>query len=239
MTDIIFFGLGEAGSILIKNKSQTIFIDTGHKRDKKILADKLRTLGIRKIDYMILTHPVKDHIGGASYLIDNLAVDTIIQSSYIKNSKDEARLKNSLSQKNIKEIILEDDYHFDLGDLKIDLILPEWDEFEKSNVHSINAIVKDREMNYFFADVAEKGLLAELIERELSEIDLYKVAHHGRKNSNSKEFIHKISPQYSVITNSIEESEVSQILEDSGSEIHFTFDKDVYFYSNGKKLTAR
>ena len=99
MTDIIVFGLGKADSILIKNKSQTILIDSGHKRDKKVLADKLRTLGIKKIDYMILTHPDKDHIGGASYLIDTFAVDTIIQGSYVKNSKDEARLKNSLSQK--------------------------------------------------------------------------------------------------------------------------------------------
>ena len=239
MTDIIVFGLGKADSILIKNKSQTILIDSGRKRDKKVLADKLRTLGIKKIDYMILTHPDKDHIGGASYLIDNFTVDTIIQGSYIKNSKDEARLKNSLAQKEIRELVLEDDYYFDMGDLKIDLILPKSDEFEKSNDHSISVLVKDREMNYFFAGDAEKRLLAELIERELPEIDLYKVAHHGRLNSNSKEFIHKISPYYSVITNSIEASEVSQILEDAGSEIHFAFDKDVYFYSDGKKLIVR
>ena len=126
-----------------------------------------------------------------------------------------------------------------MGDLQIELILPKSDSFDKSNDHSISALVKDREMNYFFAGDAEKGLLSELIERELPEIDVYKVAHHGRINSNSKEFINKLSPHYSVITNSMEASEVSQILEESGSEVYFSFDKDVYFYSDGEKVTVR
>ena len=113
------------------------------------------------------------------------------------------------------------------------------EDLEKSNDHSINMLVKDRELNYFFAGDSEKLLLGELIEKEIPEIELYKVAHHGRKNSNSKEFIEKIKPQHSVITNSQEESEVADILESVNSQIYYAFDKDIHFSSDGTKVTVR
>lgn len=239
MTDIIFFGVGKADSILIKNSRQTILIDTGHKKDKKILADKLRTLGIRKIDYMILSHPDKDHIGGASYIIENFTVDNLIQTNYEKGSKDEARLKKSLVNTEIKQVFLSEDYYFVLGDLEIDLLVPEEDEFKKSNDNSINALIKDRELNYFFGGDSEKKLLKDLIKKDIPVIDVYKVAHHGRKNSNSKEFINKIMPKYSVITNSVEEAEVSELLDDVDSKVFYAFDDDVHIHTDGKEVTVR
>ena len=239
MTDIIFFGVDKADSILIKNKSQTILIDTGHKKDEKFLADKLRTLGVRKIDYMILSHPDKDHIGGASYIVNNFSVDNIIQSNYVKGNKDEARLKNSLEGKDINQIFLTEDYSFTLGDLEIDLLVPNENEFDKSNDNSINALIKDRELNYFFAGDSEKKLLEKLIDRNLPLIDVYKVAHHGRENSKSEEFIQKIKPKYSIITNSVEEAEVASMLENVESDVYYAFDKDVHIHTDGKEISVK
>ena len=65
-TEILFFGVGNADSMLIRNKKGIVLIDSRLKSDREILGDKLRVLGVKKIDYMILTHPDKDHIGWAS-----------------------------------------------------------------------------------------------------------------------------------------------------------------------------
>lgn len=238
-TDIIFFGMGKADSILIKNKSQTILIDAGHKRDKQVLADKLRTLGIRKIDYMILSHPDKDHIGGASYILENFNVEKLIQTDYEKGSKEEAGLKNTLKTNPVELMILEDDYKMEIGDLEIQLLAPRGEDLSKSNDHSINVLIKDRDLNYFFAGDSEKKLLKELMGRDIPAIDIYKVAHHGRENSKSEEFFEKIQPKYSIITNSEEESEIEDIIEAVNSEVFYAYDKDIHFTTDGKTIRIR
>lgn len=114
-TEIVFFAAGDGDSILIKNKDGVILIDTGLKENRVILGDKLKTMGISTIDYMILTHPDKDHIGGASYILDNFQVKNLLQSSFIKGSKAETRIGKSLKAKPINNLILEEDFNFQVG----------------------------------------------------------------------------------------------------------------------------
>lgn len=236
MSDIYVFGMGKADSVLIKSRGQTLLIDAGHKRDKKELADKLRTLGIRKLDVMILSHPDKDHIGGASYLIDNFAIDQVIYTAFEKGSKEEAALKNSLDIKAVETLRLDKDYFFELGHLQVQLFLGQGPEIESSNDHSITALIKDRDLHYFFGADAEGFLLAELMEKDLPKIDFYKVAHHGRKNDQSQGFIDLINPGISIITNTPAESDLESLLP---GQVYFAFGEDLRFSSDGRSIRKR
>ena len=239
MTDIIFFGVGKADSILIKHQGETILIDAGHRSQEKQLADKLRALGVRKIDHMILTHPDKDHIGGVTYLIENFSIKNIMRSSYEKGNKDEARIKNALKTTPVDLMILDQDYSFNLGDMSVKLFVVDPLSSNKSNDQSINILIENDEMNYFFGGDSEFTLLGDLMNQDLPVIDLYKVAHHGRLNENSEVFIEKIQPKHSVITNSPAESEVLSLLNGAGSKIYFAFDEDVSFVSDGKTIRVK
>lgn len=163
-TEIIFFGAGDADSILIKNKSGNVLIDTGLKEDREALGDKLRLLGVRTIDYMILSHPDKDHIGGASYVIDNFDVKNLIQSKYEKGTKGEKRIKKSLNNSSVNNMVLTEDYDFKVGGLEFSIYAPREEYYDKSNDYSLVAHVKDRDLNYLFTGDAEKTLLKELLE---------------------------------------------------------------------------
>lgn len=238
-TDIIFFGVDKADSILVKNKDVTILIDTGLSVDKKRLSDKLKRLGIRKIDYLILTHPDKDHIGGASHIIETFTVENLIQSNLDSGSKNEAKIKNALKDKPTNNIVLKDDLEIDIENFKVNILVPKEQDYKKDNDYSLVTLIEDRDLNYLFAADAEKVLLKELLNRDLPTIDLYKVAHHGRYNSNSIEFINKIKPKISVVTNSFAEDKVLSALNKVDSEIYFAFDKDVHITSDGKELKVR
>ena len=109
----------------------------------------------------------------------------------------------------------------------------------KSNDQSINILIENDEMNYFFGGDSEFTLLGDLMNQDLPVIDLYKVAHHGRLNENSEVFIEKIQPKHSVITNSPAESEVLSLLNGAGSKIYFAFDEDVSFVSDGKTIRVK
>lgn len=235
-TKIVFFGLGKADSIYIENSSRSILIDAGLKSNRKELIQKLEDLEVERLDYVILTHADKDHIGSASYVLDNFEIGEVIQSQNIKDSKREDRIEQVLQGKTIKNTRPSEDVNFFLGDLKVSIIVPKKDYYEKDNDYSLITLIEDGDLNYLFAGDAEEELLYEILELDLPQIDLYKVAHHGRENPNSEKLIKKISPKNSVITNSQEKAEVPTMLELEGSNVKYVFDKDLECISDGSEL---
>lgn len=235
-TKIVFFGLGKSDSIYIENGKKNMLIDAGLKADREEIIFKLENLGVKKLDYVILTHPDKDHIGSASYVLDKFDIGEVIQSKHFKDTKREARLARSIEEKNIKNTIAKEDMKFNLGELKITIFTPKEDKYKLDNDYSLVTLVEDNDLSYLFAGDAEKKLLDEILEIPLPKIDLYKAAHHGRINKNSKAFIQKISPEYTVITNFKEDGEIDELLSDQGSKIIYVFEKDLEFTSDGIKL---
>lgn len=238
-TEIVFFAMGEGDSILIRNKSKNILIDSGLNENKAILGDKLKSLGVKTIDYMILTHPDKDHIGGAAYILDNFNVENLIQSKYKKGNKAEIRLKKSLENKPVNNRVLTEDFDFILGDLKVQIFAPMEAEYKNSNDYSLVVSIQDRNLNYLFAGDIEKVGAKELISKNLPPVDLFKVPHHGRWNSASEDLILSLKPKISVITSNIGEEDLVKALEVANSNIYYAFDKDIYFFSDGVSLELK
>ncbi len=56
---------------------QVLVFDTAHPSRANVVVDALRRLGVTKIDYLFLSHPHWDHIGGAAEVLDNFEVDKI------------------------------------------------------------------------------------------------------------------------------------------------------------------
>lgn len=238
-TKIVFFGMGDADSIYIENHNQTILIDAGLKSDHEKLISKLKALGVTNLDYLILTHPDKDHIGGASYVLDEFEVGELIQSAHFKDTKREARIAEVVEEKNIKNTIITKDRTFELGELKVAIISPEKSAYQTDNDYSLITMVEDGNLNYLFAGDAEADLTEELLERDFPPIDIYKVAHHGRKNEYSKAFIEKIAPQYAVITSFPTEDDVKGFLEAENAIVRYVYDKDLRFFSDGVKIRIK
>lgn len=235
-TKITFFGVGKADSILIQSKSKNILIDTGEKSGKDKLIDKLKDLQVIEIDYLILTHPDKDHIGGASYIVENFNVDMVIQSPIEKNSKAQKRLNKVLKEYDTKNIKLKSDYKFVLENLNCKIYAPKKDYYKKTNDYSIVTLIEDGRFKYLFAADAEENRLKEIRDIDLSDITIYKLPHHGIANSMSQEIIEKISPKYGIITNDRGEDKVLEALEKENSQIIHVFERDVLFINDKGKL---
>ncbi len=235
-TKIVFFGLGKSDSIYIEEGDKSMLIDAGLKEDKERILWKLKKLGVRKLDYLILTHPDKDHIGSASYILEEFEIGQLIQSKHFKASKREKRIARVVEEKNINNLIVKEDLGFDLGGLKVKIFSPKKDKYKKDNDYSLVTLIEDGELNYLFPGDAEKELLDEILELDLPKIDLYKVAHHARENVNSKRMIQKISPEYSVISNIQGRGEVDKYLKEQASRVIYADQEDITFFSDGSKL---
>ena len=84
---VYILDVGQADAILINNNDHYMLIDAGNNNDGKKLVDYFNKLGIKTFDYMFLTHPHEDHIGGADDIINNFEIRNFYMTDMIATTK--------------------------------------------------------------------------------------------------------------------------------------------------------
>lgn len=196
--EVVMFDVGEADSMLISTPSKkvNILIDTGRGIDINNIIIYLKSIGISKLNYLIITHGDEDHIGGALYLIDNFKVDNVIlnKGDYTEL---EVELITHLKNKNIKytnninKIPLLGSYMYLLNTKK----------FSNENDNSIVTYFEYQKYKFLFMGDSSSKTEEYLINNyNLTNISFLKVGHHGSNTSSSPLFINKITTKVSLIS---------------------------------------
>lgn len=203
---IYFFNAGKADAILISNNSKNILIDTGEEENVNDILNYFINNNITKLDYLIVTHFDKDHVGGASSIIDNIEIGEVIESSYIKESEYYSNYINSLSKKSITPKTITGDYTISLGDLIININGPE-EIFSnnESNNSSLIVSITYKNNNFLFMGDSEELRISDFINKNSKTYDFIKIPYHGNYLSNLDSLLNETKVNYSVMTCSNEE----------------------------------
>lgn len=196
--EVVMFDVGEADSMLISTPSKkvNILIDTGRGIDINNIIIYLKSIGISKLNYLIITHGDEDHIGGALYLIDNFKVDNVIlnKGDYTEL---EVELITHLKNKNIKYTNNINKIPF----LNSYMYLLNTKEFSNENDNSIVTYFEYQKYKFLFMGDSSSKTEEYLINNyNLTNISFLKVGHHGSNTSSSSLFINKINPKVSLIS---------------------------------------
>lgn len=198
--EVVMFEVGEADCHLIKypyNKN-TILIDTG-KNEYKIkneVIPYLKSIGIKKIDYLIITHDDEDHIGGSITLINNFQVKNVILNKGTFTDIEKELIKNLNKKKipyqiNINKINLSNHTIYLLNNTK----------YNNENDNSIITYFTYQKYKFLYMGDASITTEDNLLENyNLNNISILKVGHHGSNTSSSKDFISQINPSISLIS---------------------------------------
>lgn len=198
--EVVMFKVGEADCHLIKypyNKN-TILIDTG-KNEYKIkneVIPYLKSIGIKKIDYLIITHGDEDHIGGSITLINNFQVKNVILNKGTFTDLEKELIKNLNKKKipyqiNINKINLSNHTIYLLNNTK----------YNNENDNSIITYFTYQKYKFLYMGDASITTEDNLLENyNLNNISILKVGHHGSNTSSSKDFISQINPSISLIS---------------------------------------
>ena len=201
--EILFFDVSQGDSILLHypHNKYNILIDTGgnynYEISKNIIIPYLKSKGISKIDYLILTHGDYDHIGSSLYLADHFKINKVFFNCGSHNELEKELIK-VLDKKHIK-------YYSCIKELNIDdnkLYFLQTKEYDNENDNS-NVIYTELSgyKFMFMGDASSITTEKEILNKyNLPDIDVLKVGHHGSKTSSSKDFINEINPKYSIIS---------------------------------------
>jgi beta-lactamase superfamily II metal-dependent hydrolase len=240
--NIYFFNAGKADSALIYNNDVTILIDTGEKELYSDIDKYLKNNNIRSIDYLIITHFDKDHVGSASSIIDNYDIKNVIVSNYPKDSKVYNNYLLSLKNKNMSATVLREDKTYELNnDLKMIINAPKEELYSDDESNNSSLIVKlyYKNNSFLFMGDAKDLRIKEYLESNNESFDLIKVPYHGRELSSLESLISIVKPKYSVITSSLVEKESDStinILKIYNSNIYLTREGNVLVKSDGTNI---
>jgi len=199
--EVHFIDVGQGDSILIKDDSHAMLIDAGENDKGEVVLNYLKSQKVKKLDYIIGTHPHSDHIGGLDTVIQKMDVDYIIMPKVAHTTKTYADLLDAIQAKNIevKQAKVGDTYS--LGAAKFIVLSPSSPSYEEMNNYSVGIKLTLGKISFVMAGDAEKLSEEEMIKTGIDlSADVLKLSHHGASNAINESFYNAVHPKFAVIS---------------------------------------
>lgn len=241
---IVFFAAGKADAILLTTDNACVLIDTGEAGFGKEIVDYLGEKGIAKIDYLILTHFDKDHVGGAAKVIRSIPICHVLQSNYPKDSSEYRHYLTALQQAGMEAVTVRQELNFELDGVSFTVNPPEEELYEEdaSNNSSLIVSVTYGECSLLFLGDAENARLKEWISSGTAAYDLVKLPHHGNWHKPLSRLLELTQPTYAVICCSEDEPEdekTAALLDGLQIDAYYTRVAPVLVECDGETLRVR
>ncbi len=240
---IYFFNAGKADCMLISNNGKYIMIDTGEENLSSEILAYIKNNNIAKLDYLIITHFDKDHVGSAANIINNIEVENVLQSNCPKESEYYTNYINALKEKGINAEIISGDVSFTLADMNIVVNGPTaiYDSNESNN-SSLIISINYKNTNYLFTGDAQNDRIKDYIINHNSSYDFIKIPYHGHYQKRLDDLLEVVNPKYAVITSSAEEpedEETTALLNEMNVKYYLTRSGSITVLSNGTEIRIK
>ncbi|MBI5379458.1 MAG: DNA internalization-related competence protein ComEC/Rec2 [Nitrospirae bacterium] len=176
---------------------------------KMAMAPALRNRGIRRIDYLVLSHPHPDHAGGLRHLLREFPVGEIwINGDPYPGPAYQEFLTLATERKISVRIVEWQREPLEIGGAWIHLLhpFPEFvpgskrGAFSDENSRSLVLKVTYGERSFLLpGDVEEEGEVELTAFGPLLKSDLLKVPHHGGRTSSTWTFLERVRPEAAVV----------------------------------------
>ena len=207
--EITVLDVGQGDGIFLMLPDHTTILSDGGSTSKSmldtyVLEPFLNSKGIRRIDYVFVSHADSDHISGIIGLIENDAdrIGTLLLPQSQSAEKQFEQLLTAAKKKQIpvKWISKGDVFSLKtLPDLSFEVLWPSKNEkSDDTNESSLVWRLNYRDFSMLFTGDLPGDCEDDLV--SLKPVTVLKVAHHGSDYSTTKSFLQQTTPQLAVIS---------------------------------------
>lgn len=200
-----FLDVGQGDAIFIESPTGVqLLIDGGRGSDALRELGEVMDFFDRDIDYVLMTHPDADHVGGLAAVFDRYVVDHVIRTNNESDTNAWTSTEGKVDEEGSTVDIARRGQVYDLGaGVKLSILFPDRDMSEaESNASSIVARLSYGDIDFLFTGDSPKGVeeYLVLVEGENLASEVLKVGHHGSRTSTSELFLDEVQPEYAVIS---------------------------------------
>lgn len=154
--EVNYIDVGQADSILVSNKNETMLIDAGNNENGNDVVKFIKEKGITKINYLVGTHPHADHIGGLDDVINSdLEIENVYMPKIQTNTKTFEDVLDALKNKNLKVTAPKKGDSFKIGDANCEIMTDSILDNDNLNLSSIVIKLNYGEKTFLFMGDAE------------------------------------------------------------------------------------
>lgn len=198
--EVHFLDVGQGNSTLITCDGHAMLIDAGDDSKGTSIQNYLKKQQVESLDYLVLTHPDSDHVGGAPVIITKFKINKVFVSDFEKDNKTYQKLIQSLDNKRLKHVTPDVGAQYTLGSATVTFLAPN-EEYDNPNDSSVALLVQNGDNRFLFTGDAGEEAEQDILENGLDiSADVYLAGHHGSKTSTSEDFFEAVNPSCAVIS---------------------------------------
>ena len=195
-TKVHFIDTGHSDSVLIENNGKFALIDAGDRDDDTTVKSYLTGQGVKRLEYLIITHFHADHFGAADTVVTDFEVGTTFVSNGNADTQVYQDFINALSNKGLKPSVPLEGGEVSLGNATLTFYNTRGGNSNENN-NSLVTLLQSGSRQALFTGDAESQVEANLT--NIGDVDLFKAGHHGSDTSNTSSLLNRIKPEHVVI----------------------------------------
>jgi competence protein ComEC len=194
---VTFLDVGQGDSTLLEAPGGAVLVDEGP--PEADVAGQLRAMGVRALTAIVLTHPQRDHIGGASAVLDRLHVGEVEDPGIEAPSADHDAAVAAARRHRVPVEIVHQGDAFRIGRLRIRILWPDepGPPSEDPNQHAVVILASYGTTDVLLTADAESDVTGRL---RIPPAEVLKVAHHGSEDPGLPDLLRSLRPRLAVIS---------------------------------------
>ena len=193
--DFALLDVGQGLSSVIRTKEHVLLYDTGAKfsadfdTGKAVVLPYLKSIGIKSLDKVIISHGDNDHIGGYESIAEQMPIIETMTS-----------VPEKLSGNNIS--LCHSGQHWNWDGVSFEIIHPDKNYQNKENNRSCVLKVSNGYQSVLLTGDIEAPAESTLLSDKAVnlDVDLLIAPHHGSKTSSTQMFLVATSPEYALFS---------------------------------------
>lgn len=211
--ELFMLDVGQGKAFLLLQNDEAMLVDAGTMYNPNLVRNYLEKIGVKELNYLVITHPHQDHAGGLMSVLANVKVHKVIttkipsfswsipEEAFITFHKLFLKYVNIMSMKNMVTTYQEYEGDIKFADSKFYFMPMQKEKYSNVNDYSLVMKVTFNDVKILLTGDIEKTRERELLNSEQDiSATIYDAAHHGSRTSNQPEFLDKVNPQYVLIS---------------------------------------
>jgi competence protein ComEC len=194
---VTFLDVGQGDAALLETASARVLVDEGPPEAN--VASQLARMGIRSLSAVVLTHPQRDHVGGAADVLRQLRVGVVLDPFLAATGPDREEAAAEARAHRIPIRPVRGGSVYRAGGLVLRVLSPPdaGSASEDPNLNATVLVASYGETDVFLPADAESDVTARL---PVGAVEVLKVAHHGSEDPGLDEQLRELRPRIAVIS---------------------------------------